>query len=233
MDLLVGKVRHGQSPIVPSRSVRSVGLIVLGLIAALLVATTYLALHVRAQGHALEGLIAERSSTQRDTGEKEIERFVAAGALANAVRAQGQLGQTVKGSPNTARVPTAQDPVPSDGHSADRKELQDRYANAFSTEPVDSAWARDRAGVLSTRIKVVLPNSSVLKSIECHSTTCRLETVHDNIESFNAFVEGAFTNRDTRLTTGASFSKLQKDGAGKLTIVTYLASEGGDLPHNN
>jgi hypothetical protein len=101
----------------------------------------------------------------------------------------------------------------------------------FSKEPVNQRWAEERAQTLTTRLQLALSTSSVLRNIECHSSMCRLETLHDNRTSFNRFMSSAFENFDTKLTTGGSVSMIQgRTDDGKMDVITYIAAEGEPLP---
>lgn len=106
-----------------------------------------------------------------------------------------------------------------------------RFDALFVEETTDTRWAQERSHALSTRVAAVLPDTSSLRSVECHTALCRVETVHESPESINTFAEGAFKNFDTKLTTGASFTTAEgQDERGRIVLVTYLAREGEPLP---
>jgi hypothetical protein len=59
---------------------------------------------------------------------------------------------------------------------------------------------------------------------------CRIQTVFEDGDSLNAFLEAAFKG-SARLTTGATYaSGLGTDAHGRITIVTYVAPDGEPLP---
>jgi len=59
---------------------------------------------------------------------------------------------------------------------------------------------------------------------------CRIETVHQGLESYRTFVQDAFISPETKLWNGGFFSAEFADPIdGKLVTVSYLAREGEEL----
>ncbi len=109
--------------------------------------------------------------------------------------------------------------------------MTERFGNAFDKEPVTRDWARAREDTLTNRLHASLPQSSSLAGIECHSSVCRLKTVHENMAGLRDFLTRALRTPESRLTSGAVYSTVQgTDENNRVVAITYVADDGHPLP---
>jgi hypothetical protein len=104
---------------------------------------------------------------------------------------------------------------------------------AFVSEPADSSWSRTAERTLETRLTSALP-AGALRSVECHTSMCRIETQHGNLSAYDTFYQKTFTSPGAMPWAGANFSTALDQNAaargGPFVIVSFLAREGRDLP---
>jgi hypothetical protein len=110
-------------------------------------------------------------------------------------------------------------------------EIRDRFAAAFTEQRPDAAWSASARVTAQERIAAALPRTSELRSIECRSSMCRIETAHEDPEHYAQFVQDAFLDPDKHVWDGGFFSTpLEDSREGKLVTVAYLAREDEALP---
>jgi hypothetical protein len=110
--------------------------------------------------------------------------------------------------------------------------LHDTLEEKFGSQASDGAWATEARRSLESKL-ADLPVASRLRSIECRSTLCRMETIHDRYSDARDF-----TNRfglgpsDQRPWNGGFFTGPISEDArtGTVTFVTYLVREGKEMP---
>jgi hypothetical protein len=109
-------------------------------------------------------------------------------------------------------------------------EVLDHLDGVFDHEKEDRTWTASTTA--RAKISALLPATSELRSIECRTSMCRIETAHHDPESYQRFVRTAFMDPETRLWNGGAFSKVLpgQDGQGTVITVAYLAREGQGLP---
>ena len=101
---------------------------------------------------------------------------------------------------------------------------------AFDAELSDPRWSA--AGELRPKLTAALPPGSVLRSLDCRTSLCRVETVHANHETYRAFTDH-FAPTATRpaLWSGAGYFQVthapERPGD-ELVAVAYLGR--GSLP---
>jgi hypothetical protein len=110
-------------------------------------------------------------------------------------------------------------------------EQRARYSSKFNEEPRDAQWASASQATATAKLTAVLPPSSELTSVECRSSMCKIETVHEDVERYHEFAKGAFMDPKTVPWNGAFFSTGSVDPAtGKFVAVAYLVREGEPMP---
>jgi hypothetical protein len=122
----------------------------------------------------------------------------------------------------------AEDPPPS-GSALTFEEMRDHLEESFVAAA--PAASRDLAQGFDKRVRAVLPAGSSLRSVECRSSFCRIETMHAGVDEFRDFVQRAFQDQ-TPISTGPAFvSLLEEPRQGEPVIaVAYVAREGSVLP---
>jgi hypothetical protein len=109
-------------------------------------------------------------------------------------------------------------------------EVRAKIDTAFAREGVDPTWTTQAQATAQTRLAAALPETSKLRSVECHSSMCRFETVHEDADHVNQFVQRAFMNSATQVWNGGFFSTaVPEAGTDKVVIVSYLARDGEEL----
>ena len=131
-------------------------------------------------------------------------------------------------------APAVQQPSPLVAPAALRvseERVGQRIQEYFSEERPDTAWARNAEHVAEDSVRAALPDRSLLRSVECHASLCRIETEHGDGELSNTFVRTAFMTPGRQVWNAAFLSMRDVDPAdGKVVAVTYLAREGMELP---
>ncbi len=189
-----------------------------------------LAFFVRKQNLAIRDLRKELTARTSDDAAAEranMERLIQATAAVGAVADRTMPPQ--RPSPATADSTPVATPPPKPTLSA--SQVTHRFDDAFEKEPIAPDWAMAREGALTTRLRSSLPQSSSLEGIECHSSVCRLKTVHENMTALREFLARALRNPESRLTTGAVYSTVQgTDERNRVVAITYVADDGQPLP---
>jgi hypothetical protein len=109
--------------------------------------------------------------------------------------------------------------------------VSERIEEHFGTEPPDTAWARGAEHLAAGGVKAALPDHSLLRSVECRASMCRIETEHADLDRSQTFVRTAFMTPGRQVWNGGFLSMRAGDSAdGKVVTVTYLAREGKELP---
>jgi hypothetical protein len=108
--------------------------------------------------------------------------------------------------------------------------VHDALEQNFGSQANDGAWAMEARRSVETKLGE-LPAASRLRSIECRSTLCRMETVHDRYSDARDFTS-RFASLEQRPWSGGFFmGPISEDPQnGAVTYVTYLVREGIELP---
>jgi hypothetical protein len=108
------------------------------------------------------------------------------------------------------------------------RDLGEEYQARFSAEAVDRSWAASKEQEYRGPIESHLPKSSRIRSLECRSKFCRLEVVHESIESSNDFLQKLFDLQPPGPLAGVGFRAASPVPTqdGKLDYVVYIAREG-------
>lgn len=127
-------------------------------------------------------------------------------------------------------APAAEPAAPPKPPPMEVGEVRDRLEGTFAKQRPD-AQSDEARRTAETRLAAILPATSKLQSLECRTSMCRIETVHEDPESYQQFVKGAFLDPETKLWNAGFFSTpLTNPVDGKLVIVSYLARDGEELP---
>lgn len=126
------------------------------------------------------------------------------------------------------------DSVPSSGTNRRRAfepaEVEAQLHTAFASEEADSTWTTQAQATARTRLAAALPETSSLRSVECRSSMCRFETIHEDEGHIEQFMQKAFISGKTQIWNGGQFSTtVPEAGTGKLVVVSYLARDGKEL----
>src|SRR4051794_23713541 len=142
------------------------------------------------------------------------------------VAANGAPADTAPPEPEPEPTPSAtpSEPPPSS--------LRDMLGRVFEKESIDPKWSHVAERTAETRLRSTMPKGGSLQSVECRSSMCRIQSVHESVDEFQEFVQSAFMKIDTQVWNGGSFSTPIEDGERRfpVTIVTFIAREGLALP---
>lgn len=118
------------------------------------------------------------------------------------------------------------------GSAPSGEEILDHIETSFFADhPVASS--QDVAQGLETGVRAVLPAESLVLSVECRNSLCRVETEHASLDEFQDFVQRAFLTHDsTRVSNGPVFVGLLAEPAQgePVVAVAYVGREGALLP---
>jgi hypothetical protein len=132
--------------------------------------------------------------------------------------------QVVEDPASAAIAPPKAPPV-------DMTEMREQLEESFTKQRTDARWTDEARRTAETRLSVILPETSKLQALECRTSMCRIETVHQGLESYRQFVQDAFMNPETKLWNGGFFLiQLADPVDGKLVTIAYLARDGAKLP---
>jgi hypothetical protein len=137
-----------------------------------------------------------------------------------------------RGKPAPAEASVSEERTPPGSPTTD-DEVRDRLDAAFAGDAA-VAPSQDRSPGLERRVRAVMPAGSSVRSLECRSSLCRIETVHPSVEEFRDFVQGGYLTLDlaTRVSTGPVFvGLLAPPVEGQPVVgVAFLGRDGAVLP---
>jgi len=158
-----------------------------------------------------------------------------AAAARNEARARPVLARA---EPEVARAAAPEDPdegarpAPTVAQAAPEiGEVRARLDQQFANERADADWAGGAQKAAADKFSAALPASSELHALACRASMCKMETVHQDMEHYQRFLQDAFMKPGGRPWNGGFFSSMVPDPTGdKLVMVSYLAREGEELP---
>jgi hypothetical protein len=143
------------------------------------------------------------------------------------VRPAIAAGDTATGAAGagSAEPPTRADAAPTG------EEVRDHLELSFAADRAASASPGLTYGV-EQGVRAALPAGSSVRSVECRSALCRVETVHASPEDFREFVRRAFQTPDSKVANHPVFAGLVAGSAPgePVVAVVYLGREGTMLP---
>lgn len=108
--------------------------------------------------------------------------------------------------------------------------VHDTLEQKFGSEASDGAWAMEARRSVETKL-ADLPVASRLRSIECRSTLCRMETIHDRYSDAQEFTSRLAALNRRPWNGGFYTGPISEDPQnGAVIFVTYLVREGMELP---
>lgn len=167
---------------------------------------------------------------------REVDREVAPTIVPEVVMLQSPAASSPSAPPVGASTADAPPQDRAAAQAAAHQEKLLRMEGSFADDSNDPSWTAKLNGDVLTKLNSALPEGSSLRTMECRSRMCRIETSHTSIEHYQAFLQKAFWDPSTKLWNAHMISlALQGEASadGSLTIVSYLAREGADLPSLN
>ena len=98
----------------------------------------------------------------------------------------------------------------------------------FETETTDKQWGASATQAIYDVAQPELGPNSEIRSVECRSSLCRIESVQEDSEHYAAFVSKV---KQSKVSPEGFFTKTGETPDGKSILTMYLAREGHPLPH--
>jgi hypothetical protein len=103
----------------------------------------------------------------------------------------------------------------------------EQYAAKFASESKDLGWAPTAEHLARVRLQDLLRDGSILHSVECKTSMCRIESEHKSETIHQAFIRAAFVNAP-RPWNGALFVA-PSEGPQSVRVL-FMWREGYDFP---
>lgn len=97
----------------------------------------------------------------------------------------------------------------------------------FENEVPDKQWVATATDAINAVARPTLGVNSEIRSIECRSSLCRIETVQEDSDHYTDFVSHV---KHSGVSPEGFFTKTGETPDGKLILTMYLAREGHPLP---
>jgi len=110
------------------------------------------------------------------------------------------------------------------------EDFRAQMETAFQGETVNAEWADRSRAIAQERLRAALPASSMIQSVDCRHSMCRIETRHQDMSSYSQFIGRAFDNENTKLWNGNWMTTYTENPDKTVTAVAFLAGEGMNLP---
>jgi hypothetical protein len=174
----------------------------------------------------LEDLRQAQRASDRDNGNMRVHHEQYA-VPAMQVRAQQAMPESETLEENDAPSAAAERPKQPQPTMDDMQTGLDRV---FYSAPRDRSWGAEAEGTVRNALKRTMPEGSQMESLNCTASLCRIETTHASPGDYQKFVEASITGPESGLWNGAAFSSVVRDDRGELTVVSFIAREGTELP---
>ena len=182
------------------------------------------------------GEISElRTSVQRQARQNAVEVSTARQLLEQTAQMQAQAERgpaAAKAQASAASTETAAPEVPQDVSptpaSPTLRDISDHVEELFYRESSDSHWAPPVVQALRDRLATLLPEKAHVRSLECHTSLCRLELSFSEEAQLQGFLSGP--PQGEVLWKGASMTFRGEDNSAEVTAVSYLVREGYSMP---
>lgn len=167
----------------------------------------------------------------------QTDRAVARAAIAPLRAFQGVDQESSIPGPSAGDAAVRSEQAPSstpDGEPAkqeaiDPATLRTHLDASFDRQADDPSWSAAARGMVEAKLASAMPPSSVLKSVECRESMCRIEMVYDDLTQYHAFVKQM--TPDALPWNGTLFATPRGDpSSGPITFVAFLSREGQQLP---
>jgi hypothetical protein len=158
-----------------------------------------------------------------------------------------QLVQSASQAPLSVKPSSAEEPA--DAIVLSEQELREQEADmieaenqrslarmaageaALQQESADGVWSIQAAEALREALASEALSGTAVQDIDCRSTLCRLQVVHDNREQQALFEHGFSFKVGQLLPRMMMHSEEQTDGT--ISATMYLAREGNELPRSD
>ncbi|WP_437512649.1 hypothetical protein [Sorangium sp. So ce1099] len=185
---------------------------------------------VRAEmGELSRDLEEARGGTASAESVRRLERRLEAAARPDAAPrpASGEEAEA-SGQPDDEE---GESPTPAEPRPVDMAAVSARIQDVFTQQGTDAQWTARASQTAREKLSSALPDRSSLRTVECRSSMCRIETEHDDMAQMQQFMQEAFMDPQKRPWNGGFFAMPVSDpDTGKVVVVSYLAREDEELP---
>ena len=110
-------------------------------------------------------------------------------------------------------------------------ELRQELEFAFQQDRGDPRWSAADKRTALDKLTASLPEGSSIRSVECHETMCRVDSLHADMQAYRAYAHSTFIDsKDPAFAGGGIVMRIPSpDGQGPIQMVSYV-SRNGPLP---
>jgi hypothetical protein len=109
-------------------------------------------------------------------------------------------------------------------------EYESQLEAKFRAQPHDRDWSEQAMATATHALSADAPSGSRLGAVECRSDSCRIESSHDNLEAFKAFVHAALLNPKRKIWNGRFSTQVIDESPSGIRAVTFFTREDRELP---
>jgi hypothetical protein len=140
-------------------------------------------------------------------------------------------------APTASVAPIAETPqiTPDERNAQARTRIAAREENlqtSFQSEPIDASWSQSTTRQLKDAVAAKLSDRSSVTSLECRTSTCRLEMKNEDVNAYRSDLHAMLMSPDPVWRGPFFATALTSSANGQLTSVAFLAREGTSLPHD-
>ena len=141
-------------------------------------------------------------------------------------RANEATDESSDGSQGPEETLASRTPAPP-GHPA-LAEIQETRLALFREEPVDTAWKQDAEVSARRQIVSGLPPEARAGNVECRSSMCRVEIVHQSADSYKAYVGKMLDNVEREWKGQVMGTIMEQRPNGSVVAEHYYVRPGSD-----
>jgi hypothetical protein len=174
---------------------------------------------------AVNSLVVSDASNMREPQREYSHQSIASALLSESSvappRTAGDVGPRLSARKRTT------------GQGETAESRREGYEAAFAADASDSRWTEASKKIMAQRLQEAMPPGSILRSFDCHSSSCRIETGHPDQDHFQRYLAAAFIEPSTRIPIGSGGYSIRLDTEtheGNLVYVSFMPREGKVLP---
>jgi hypothetical protein len=127
----------------------------------------------------------------------------------------------------SASAAAPEDVEPAPNQELTREEVLTNLEVSFETETIDAQWGVPVAREIYDTVRPILGRNSEVRSVDCRSSMCRVESVQEDQEHFDSFVTKL---KRSNISHEGFYSQTGATPDGKKVMTMYLARRGHPLP---
>jgi len=107
-------------------------------------------------------------------------------------------------------------------------EVRAKLDGQFNSQRADPSWSKQTTTLLNNHISQGIPSGSKVVSIECKSSMCRVESKHNDVATYQKYVNEALLFPQGGW-DGPLMTQITNPGVEPVTSVAYLLRDGEDM----